>query len=237
MIIRERNGSLLLIRQPDHAALARRIMQQWGPLRDIERRESILTAVGAHDNGWAVPDSAPIVHAHSGELLDFVALPLAMRQGVWPRAVGNLAADPWAAALVAHHAIFVYDRFRGRGDWAEFFRTMERERDAMLQRVQTATSDDLTRDYTFVRLGDLASLTFCCGWTDTQRFAGCAMQLHGTRLLIDPDPFEGRETAIDVSARELPVRRYVSDADAAQEFARAPLIQLRGTVAGAQPHA
>lgn len=233
MIIRKHNGALLLIRQPDHAALARRIMTHWAALEHADRRDSILTAVGEHDNGWAGPDSAPIVDPHSGTLLDFMGLPLAMRQGVWPRAVAHLTADPWAAALVAHHAVFVYDRFRRQSEWSAFFPRMEHERDRMLQRVPHATFDDLSRDYVFVRLGDLASLAFCCGWSDAQHFAGFDIHLQGNRLVIQPDPFNGRELHIDVPACELPDRRYASDSDAAQAFAAAPTIHVRGTVSGA----
>ena len=36
-------------------------------------------------------------------------------------AVAGLTDAPWAAALVAHHAITVYDRFRADPAWDDFF--------------------------------------------------------------------------------------------------------------------
>ncbi|MGQ0642746.1 MAG: DUF3891 family protein [Gemmatimonadaceae bacterium] len=60
MIVRQLPGTLLLIRQPDHAALARRIMQRWAGIDAAERRESILRATGEHDHGWGEPNVAPV---------------------------------------------------------------------------------------------------------------------------------------------------------------------------------
>src|SRR3712207_6208701 len=110
MIVREQADRLLLITQPDHAHLSRRVMERCVVLRDRPRRTSILLAIGEHDNGWAEPDAAPQVDPATGSVHDFVTAPLAVRHSVWPRGVARLANDPWAAALVAQHAITVYDR-------------------------------------------------------------------------------------------------------------------------------
>src|SRR5687767_12815221 len=112
MIVRPAPGVLHLITQPDHAALARRIMEQWTSLQSAERREEILLAIEQHDGGWQEPDDAPTVDPETSTVFDFVRVPPAVRQDVWPRGVGRLAHSPWAAALVAHHAITVYDRYR-----------------------------------------------------------------------------------------------------------------------------
>ena len=106
MIVRQFADSLLLITQPDHAHLAREVMGRALPLARHPRRDAILLAVREHDNGWAEPDAEPII-GPSGDVADFIAAPIAVRQGVWPRAVARLAGDPWAAALVAQHAITV----------------------------------------------------------------------------------------------------------------------------------
>jgi hypothetical protein len=233
MIVRRLDAELLLIRQPDHAALARRIMEQWADLATAERRTSILRATGEHDYGWGEHDAAPIIDAATGRICDFINLPLPLRQGVWPRSAAQLSSDPWAAALVAHHAIFVYDRFRRDSAWQNFFAEMEGLRAAMLREARDATFDDLQRDYVFVRLGDLASLTFCSGWTDAQRFADYTIALSASRLLIDPDPFNGHEMILEVPARRLPDRTFHSDSAAAQAFAAASTITLSGTAKGA----
>ncbi len=164
MIVRSANGGVHLITQPDHAALAGRIMEHWRPLASGPRRDSILLAVAEHDNGWREPDAEPALDAE-GRIADFVNAAPEVRQGVWPRAIARLEQDPWAAALVAHHAVTVYDRFRTNPEWATFFGEMEASRDALVD-GSGHTLDELARDYVYVRLGDLISLTFCTGWDD-----------------------------------------------------------------------
>ena len=109
MIVRTDADVLHLITQPDHAALARRIMERWQcePLPPPERRASVFHAIGAHDDGWIEFDN-PLVIDASGQIADFMTAPAAARRAVWPRAVAKLASDPWAAALVAQHAIHIY---------------------------------------------------------------------------------------------------------------------------------
>ena len=65
MIVRPAGDVLHLITQPDHAALARRIMDRWiaDDLPASPRRASILRAIEEHDHGWLDVDAAPIVDA------------------------------------------------------------------------------------------------------------------------------------------------------------------------------
>ena len=82
--------------------------------------------------------------------------PDAVKRSVWPRAVGRLAHAPYAAALVAHHAVHVYRRYRTEPDWAAFFAEMDATRDRHLSAAGTVTFEELLRDYIFLRIGDLA---------------------------------------------------------------------------------
>src|SRR3989442_1479956 len=132
MIVRARPYVLQLITQVDHAHLARGIMERCVPLAARARRDAILHAIGEHDNGWAEEDAAPFVDPATGGVADFVHVPLGVRQRVWPRAVSRLGDDPWAAALVAHHAVTVYDRYRADPDWTSFLAGMASSRDAFL---------------------------------------------------------------------------------------------------------
>ena len=232
MIVRHAGDSLLLITQPDHAALARTIMGRWtsDSLPDSPRRESILLAVGQHDNGWESVDAAPIV-LPDGRLADFVVAPADVRRGVWPRAVAALAADPYAAALVAQHAVFVYGRFESDPEWAAFFDEMGALRDR--HRVRTsAEADMLRRDYDFVRLGDLISLTFCNPWTDRQEHAGYGIIGDGTNLVITPDPFAGERVRFEIRARRLPNRQYLDANDGKVAWNQAEAVTIAGSIAG-----
>lgn len=238
MIVRQAGTGLLLITQPDHAQLAGRIMRHCVALADHSRRGAILRAIAEHDNGWAEEDAAPLADP-AGGVVDFVAAPLAVRHRVWPRAVERLADDPWAAALVAQHAITVYDRFRPDPAWTPFFARMEALRDRMTQSVAQACATgsgaaaaDLRDDYAFVRLGDLVSLTFCTGWTDAQRYADWTVRLSGDRVRVAPDPFGGAVIPIEIAAREIPARPFRTDAGLRDALGRASATVLRGAASG-----
>jgi hypothetical protein len=228
MIVRTLGDSLLLITQPDHAHLAGEVMSRATALASHPRRDAILLAIREHDNGWAEPDSEPIIGS-SGDVADFISAPIAVRQGVWPRAVLRLASDPLAAALVAQHAITVYDRFRSDDAWTKFFADMEALRNNRLART-TLQLGDLIADYAFVRLGDLISLTFCTGWTTSQHYAEWTVQRHGDTVLVTPDPFGGDAVRIEIEGTEIPKRRYQSDRELQEEIAKGRKRRLSGTV-------
>ena len=211
MIIRHETSDLLLVAQPDHAALAERIMREWRAdgFPRLLRRGVILEAIAAHDNGWLEPDASPIVDETAGSLLDFIHAPVAVRQGVWPRGTDRLGASPYQAALVAEHAIRIFDRFHADPGWRPFFDDMRRRRSTFLERAGQSL-DALSHDYMFVRIGDLVSLAFCNGWTDEQRFGSYRMRLTGNQVSIVPDPFDGAELAFSVRAKRLPDRRYTA---------------------------
>jgi hypothetical protein len=231
VIVRLVGDHVQLITQPDHARLARTVMEYCVALAGRHRRNSILRAIGDHDNGWDVPDAAPTVDPTTGNIVDFVSAPLAVRQAVWPDSVARLADDPWAAALVAHHALTVYERFRSEPAWEPFFAGMEAARDAMVG-AGGGRLDDLCADYPFVRLGDLISLAFCTGATAAQQFGGWTVQLSGTRVVVTPDPFGGLTIPVEITAREVRHRRFASDRDLRDALSDARARTLRGEVAG-----
>jgi len=231
MIVRRFADRLQLMTQPDHAHLAGTIMESCVSLRAEPRREAILRAIYAHDNGWLEEDQAPQVNPDTGEILDFVSAPLSVRHAVWPRGIARLGKDAWTAALIAQHAITVYDRFRSNREWSSFFAGMESERDARLA-VSGLSLDDLVADYRYVRLGDLISLTFCAGWTDDQHFGEQIIRLSGMQAVVSPDLFGGTKIPIAISAKEVQRQRFESDASLRDAVRAANTIVLRGEVSG-----
>jgi hypothetical protein len=245
MIVRSADGVLHLIRQPDHAALARRIMERWAPLHGAERRQSILLAVEEHDNGWNEPDTHPAIDPASGRVFDFISLPTLAKQAVWPRGVARLAEeDAWAAALVAEHALTIYGRFHADAEWTGFFAMMTATRDTLV-RQSGRTPAQLTHDYGYVRIGDLLSLVFCNLWQEEQTYDRWRFRLregleghegHEGReglVAVTPDPFAGRPVPISVTAREIPDVPYDSDAALQAAIRISPRITLHGLVSGA----
>ena len=232
MIVREAPGGIDLITQPDHARLAGEIMEPCTWLADRPQRASILHAIGEHDAGWADPDAATLDPA-TGDVADFVHAPVQVRQGAWPRAVALLSRDPYAAALVAQHALTVYDRYRGDVAWRRFFAEMKAARDARLALAGTPRQE-LETDYAFVRLGDLISLVFCTGWSDAHRYREWTVVRAGDRVVVTPDPFAGRRIPIAIAARRLPSRHFPTNAALRRALAEAPTTILQGEVAGAR---
>lgn len=199
MILRPHGPTRVAITQPDHAALAGRIMNAWraNDLPTSTRRDEILLAVAEHDNGWREIDAELLRNPATGDILDFMTVSGDIKRGVWSRAIERLSATPYAAALVAHHAAHVYSRFRSDPEWAGFFPEMEGIRDRLARR------DELLSDYLFLRIGDLASLTFCTAANLQVGEFGYIVRLEDDQLIITPDPFEGAEVPLQISGRDL----------------------------------
>lgn len=231
MIIRRFESTLQLISQPDHAALALRIMRAWDATHfpDSPRKPSILNAIEHHDDGWAEVDQALIVDEASGELVDFIHASDTVKRDTSSRGIERLEADPYAAALVTQHRLHVYRRYSNDPEWRAFFLALTAARADYLRVAGSPTLSDLLDDYRFVRAGDLASLAFCNQWTSTDPDGcGYAMALDGTSLRITPAPFSGRSMNIQIDAREIPNRPFASQVDAQRVVASAPIIELMG---------
>ena len=196
------------------------------------QRDAILLATRAHDDGWYGPDDKPIVDPDTGRVLDFVHAPAEVRQALWPRSVARLSATPYAAALVAEHALQVYHSDRDDSGWRTFFAHMKTLRDDYLGRAEGVDAADLARDYAFLRMGDLLSLMFCGRWLQPQDQDGYTLQLEGDRLMVAPDPFDGREVPLSVTARVFPNHLFQTAADAGCAFERAEVVTLTGVAVG-----
>jgi len=231
VIVRPAQHGVYLITQPDHAQLSARIMEHAVTLKAHPRRDSILLGVAEHDNGWAEEDAAPSVNPATGYLADFLNAPVSVRHRVWPRAIQRLAQHPWPAALVAEHAVVVYDRFRIEDGWEPFFSGMEAARDQMI-RISGLTSSELIADYVFVRLGDLISLLFCMGVSQPQHIGEWSVELSGDHVLVSPDPFGGLSIPIEVRARQIPDRTFESDEDLRSTVRGAHEVVVKGVVSG-----
>lgn len=238
MIVRPDGDSWLLVRQPDHAALAADLLSHWRADGVVDRptRDILLQATRDHDCGWIEEDDAPTVNTETGEPWDFIRLPAERRQAVWSRALRLLADTPHVAALVAHHALTAYARFDGDPAWREFFRTMSRERDSRVADLGTSrdgvTFDSFLRDYASLRAADLISLALCHGWQDRFELDYYRGEPDGTTLSLTPDPFGGASVPWRVPSRRIARRHYASDAELRDAFASAPVEWLAGVLRG-----
>jgi len=231
MIVRHTLDEVQYITQPDHARLAARVMAYCVALHHEPRRDAILQAIQRHDDGWQEEDEAPPIDPQSGEVLDFIHAPLPVRQGVWPRSVEKLERDPWAAALVAHHAVFVYSRYRDDPSWNAFFTRMEGLRDGHVDR-SGLTQMTLESDYEYLRLADLISLFFCTGSSERVEFAQWTIRPSEAGVTITPDPFAGVTVPLEIEARTLTTQRFATSTDLGAALKRALAVTLRGTATG-----
>jgi hypothetical protein len=236
VIIRRSASSQQLITQPEHAALAARIMRQWDDTHfpESSRKTSILHAVEQHDCGWAAIDETLIVDETTGQLLDFLEVSDAIKRDTSSRGIEQLSSDPYAAALVTQHRLHVYRRYAEHPEWRVFMADLTAARDAYLHAAGHISLAELVSDYAFVRAGDLASLAFCNNWADVDPDGcGYAMRLQGTSLIISPDPFGGRTVEIEIDAHEFANQSFSSAADARRAVASGRVVTLRGFVTGA----
>lgn len=238
MIVRHDSDALVLITQGDHAALSAVFLERWQAdgLLIHPLRARILEATRLHDIGWTEEDAAPRLDDASGRPFDFVTMPEQVRQAVWPRAVEALRATPYEAALVAQHALTIYRRFEGNPAFADFFRHMASERDALFQQCQNvlpgSSLASFMQAYAWVSIADLLSLIACHGWTSGYDADQYRARLTGDVLQVSPDPFGGQQIPWRIAGRRLEARRYVSEADLREAYAAAPVVWTAGTLVG-----
>jgi hypothetical protein len=224
MIVVPEGATLRLVTQPDHAHLAGELLSLWraGGLPDHPRRADLLFAAREHDNGWREADAAPRWDAARGLPHDFLTLSRAERIEVWERGPCRFAAErPYAALLIARHALNLFRDRRGEEDWDGLLDFLEDFAAGLLAETG-ATPEELEADYPLIDLADLVSLTACAGRSGPA-------ERHGTRiepgpasgeLRLEPFPLAGA-TTFRVPCRRIPRRGYRGDADLGGELATA----------------
>jgi hypothetical protein len=230
VIIRRTPTALLFIAQQDHAALSAAIMAEWklDGFPDHPRRDAILLATHEHDNGWLEEDAMTHVD-QDGEPLDFMSVPPTVKQRIWPRAAARVAErNPYAAALIAQHALALHGQQQTEPAWRPFLSQMERLKMDLVARCAAGAGDTLQDDYRFVQAGDQLSLVFCNGWTAPFPRPGGRLQLHGDTLTVSPDPFNGRQVPLRIAARRLPVRTFASGRELRAALDAAPVEWIEG---------
>ena len=228
MIIRPRAGALLFITQPDHAAAAADLVLQFDGFAANLRKSDIHLAVREHDAGWQELDEEVVFDEASGAALDFMGVPEPFKRTVWPVGIDALAdRAPYAAALIAEHALFVYSANVGNPGWAEFFKEIEERRTRLLARSGVPL-DTLKADYPFLGIADLVSLSFCHLWTEPKERFGRSVRCEDGAVTIIPSVLTTAAVPVRVRARVLPDRRFDSREELRDRLARAPVEFLTG---------
>lgn len=222
MIVVKQEAGLRCVTQPDHAAVATEILGLWRAdgLPEHLRRDELLFAVREHDNGWRETDAAPYVCPTDGSPYAFTELPETRRRELWLRGVNrHVEQRPYAALLIARHAIGIHTDRRALADWSEFFGIVS-ELQASLTEALEPEPVHVAEDYAWLRLADLLSLQACGALSDRFEEAGYQFERQGAQIAISPFPLAGA-TTFSVPARWIPDRAYSSDTDLAVELAAA----------------
>jgi hypothetical protein len=225
MIIRPDQDQLIFISQPDHASAAAELVAHFEGFALHPRRGEIALAVREHDHGWADIDEHLVFDPAAGRAFDFITVPDTHKRSVWPIAVERLAArSTYAAALVAEHAIYVYDANRGKPDWEPHFADLEQRRTILLEQSGVPL-ETLREDYPFLALADLLSLAMCLRWPDARERFGRSVRSEADAVTIAPALLSG-PVRVAVKARRVPDQRYSSVAELRDTLDRAPIESL-----------
>jgi hypothetical protein len=232
VIIRPQQESLLFITQPDHAAAAADLVAHFDGFSANPRKTDIHLAVRDHDCGWQELDDDVVFDEASGRALDFVGVPEPFKRSVWPPAIERLSVRaPYAAALIAEHAIFVYSANLGKSDWQPFFTDLEGRRLALLSTCGVSL-DTLKQDYRFLAIADLLSLSFCNAWTQPKERFGHSVRCDGPAVTITPSLLPAAPLPVRVRARVLPDQPFASREALRDALANAPVEFLTGVARG-----
>jgi hypothetical protein len=143
MIVSSWDGTLQLIRQPDHAALSGLFAQHWGrpPFDRLEPFDAIVTAAAQHDNGWTEWEAQPKVNPATHAPYQFWELPVEEHLGFYFRGVERvIAQDRYAGLLVSMHCSGLYNGRFGTDPSLmvrQFTPAMQRTIDEFLKRLET----------------------------------------------------------------------------------------------------
>ena len=241
MIVTERDDALLLITQPDHAALAGSLMALWrgDGLPNHPHRGELLLAIREHDNGWREVDAAPRVNTETGRPLAFHELSHEDRIGLWRRGVRRYAVErPFAAQLILRHALAIHQPYWDSEDWGEF-RGELAELELELRERSPVAPSLVESSYRFVEFADTLALG-ACGALGAHHGkesigGGYRFEVEFGRIGLAPFPLAGA-TTLGVAYRELPKGPFDSAAGLGAELAAATWRRLPVRIGPQEKH-
>lgn len=204
MLIKRRNGELVLIDQVAHAKMASEIAARWGNEKFAAPRpqDKACLAAAMHDDGWREPDSIPLFNDKEARPLHFLEIGMADHVKLYGRGVDEVfATDPYAGLLVSMHWTGLY-RSRwgmqaGRVEFgddvrqdeavlAEEQRWIDVKRELVRDQRRSDLEFSLWHNYDLLQAWDLLSLYACV--CDTTPEDGPTRQVFQTLKSIDHVP-------------------------------------------------
>ncbi len=256
IVVDEPDGSLLLVRQPHHAAMSAQIAAAWRRPAALSPGvwQRLLEAVRVHDDGWWPFEDRPELDPH-GRPVDFKSIPTPRHVVVWDRSIERAAsADRYVALLVALHARWLYthvgqDGIEDQACAQEFVRKLNERIDMMIEALgrgtdeqrDAATPTALALARRLVSFFDAVSLCLIgtIDWIDRSEALGFEGRETVLRLerphksadvAITPWPFAPDRLTTRVRAVRLPRQRFADPSALAAAMSRADPIDLEWTL-------
>jgi hypothetical protein len=204
VLIKRRDGDLILIEQVAHARMASDIAARWGNERFAAPRpqDEACLAAAMHDDGWREPDSIPLFNEKEQRPLHFLEIGMDDHVKLYGRGVDEVfAKDLYAGMLVSMHWTGLY-RSRwgmqaGRVEFgdnvrqdeavlAEEQRWIDVKRELVRDQRRSDLELSLWHNYDLLQTWDLLSLYACV--CDTTPAEGPTLQVFQTLKSIDHVP-------------------------------------------------
>ena len=160
VIVRQDNGSFVLIKQHDHALAAAEFAKRWA--NEPRPLEATLIAVANHDVAWKGPDSSVSWNEASGRPYSFADYPPEKKVRAYKEGVDWLEEeDAYAACLCSMHYETLMRSF-GESEVEKGFAEAEARRQERLRAGFDGDGlENLGRNLRFLRLCDGLSLFVC----------------------------------------------------------------------------
>jgi hypothetical protein len=197
VIVREKPGSYVLIKQHDHGLISGEFARHWA--ESPRPLEPTLYAIAKHDAGWQVLEASVRWNAKTGKPYSFTDYPILPRLRAYEEGIDLLEAEnPYAACLCSMH----YAALVGDSEAEVGFRERETQRQREMKDVMTGEElDNLKHNFHLLRLCDDLSLFVCLNepgrndhpwYRNGFRFEGAKFEPvweDKYSLRLDPNPF------------------------------------------------
>jgi hypothetical protein len=243
MIVHPAGDSAEIVMQVDHSLVSGALAELW---RELEPRESVITAAGLHDCGWRSWEASPRLNAKTGRPQNFLQVDIDLHLEFYEAGIAEVTArDRYAGMLVGKHLAGIYRRRYGtqaaltlarapdaQAKIDEFVGRIE-ERFTALQRELGVSDEEFWRNYLLLQVFDRLSLWLCKGDPAGTGSMEIVLPDDGVLMVtptaegcsLSPYPFATEPVAISVPVRVVPLTGYANDADCAAQILAAPIEQ------------
>lgn len=255
MVIVPSSGSLLFVRQADHAAMSACAAERWRvPIwLDAGLWRQFVEAVRRHDDGWEEEEAAPALDA-DGRPHDFRTIPARRHVPIWRRSVERARErEPFEALLVAQHGRWLYTQFPEKPSERaqEISDLLVEELDGVMEVAAATLAGGTPAERVAAEPGRLASARSLLSFLDGlslmllgalpvpretevlpfgERRERISLREDAGDICLDPWPFVGGPLTLQTKARRLDSSRFERPEELARALAGTTPFPIRRTV-------